>query len=867
MKIKTLLLASTVIAVPATAWAQDEESQEPIEEIVVQGRFIPDEKRATSEISNILDVEAFTRTGDGDVAVALTRLPGLSLGSEGIPFVRGLNERYSSTLLDGSQLPSPDPLRKAVPLDLFPTSIIQSVLVQKTFSPQFPGEFAGGVIDIRSKAIPDEPFFDVGISGEFNTVSSFEDGLSFDGSGAEIFGFPGGFRGIPAPLAANPFLEGLSPEELEVAGESIPLRFSSDLEPNGPNVGVNVSFGDRYDLDGTDVGFTVVVDYDANFANKDGVRNEFTTTNSGINIDGEIAPAFCQSSSDFDSVADACGRRNTEFTVGLNTIATGGIEFDADNSLKFTTILLRQSTKEVLIETGSFRADPGTLSSFTRTDFVENQIWSNQLSGEHILSLFGDSDTFQQAEINWRLSYKRADRDAPLRQETTFDFDENIAGAFELSVGPDGNLTSFGELNDETYELGFDIVQPATIGETPIDIRTGFVYLDRSRDSQFLRFQFDAPAGVNQDLLQFVPEIIFGPANVGPGQFELEEFTDPSDTFLAEFENIQAYLQFDIEVSPGLRLAFGSRYESSDQLTESFTRVSGVPVVINQDINRFLPSATLTYEFVENYQVRLAYSRTLARPDLRELSTANFIDPITGLQTVGNQDLVPTTIDNFDLRVEYYFDSQQSATLGFFYKDLTNPIERSFTLIGNTPLRSFVNADTAEVFGIEGEVETIIPIAEWFGADFGEREFYFKANATYIDSEINIAPDNTSQLTNAVRRLQGQSDFLANIQIGWENFETGEKAGLFFNFQGNRIFDVGIAGVPDVIEDDFYDLRFIYGRDFEVYGNNLSVTFTASNLLNDDFDLTVQDEINGNELQALQFDIGRSFKLGFKYSF
>ena len=869
LSLKSMLLASTVLVLPAQVFAQEDDAQEdegPIEEIQVLGQFIPDEKRSTSEISNVLDSTEFQRTGDGDVAVALTRLPGISLGNDGIPFVRGLNERYSSTLLDGSQIPSPDPLRRAVPLDLFPTAIIENVLVQKTFSPQYPGEFAGGVIDLRSKAVPDEPFFNIGISGEYNTVSTFEDGLSYDGNFGEIFGFPGSFRQLPGILAANPLLEGLSPEQLEVAGESLPLIYSADLEPNGPNVGVSLSFGDRYEFDSFDTGFILVVDYDADFTNKDGVRNEFTVTDSGVNIDGQIAPEFCQTSSDFNSVADTCGRRNTEFTVDLNAILSGGIEFDPDNSIKATSIILRKSVKEVLIETGSFRADPGTLSSFTRLDFVESQIWSNQLSGEHIIGFLGGDN--EPAEINWRLSYKRADRDAPLRNETTFDFDENIAQAFELSTGPDSNLTSFGELDDETYEVGFDIVQPIFVGENAVDIKAGFTYVDRARDSQFLRFQFDAPAGVNQELLARIPEIIFGPANVGPGQFVLEEFTDPSDTFSAEFDNLQAYIQFDVEVSPTLRLAFGTRYESSDQLTSSFTRVSGEPVVVEQNINRFLPSATATWEFTENYQLRLAYSRTLARPDLRELSTANFIDTITGLQTVGNQNLVPTSIDNFDARIEHYFESGESATLGVFYKELSNPIERSFTLIGNTPLRSFVNADSATVFGIEGEIEKDLFFQEWFGWEWlGDRDFFFKANATYIDSEISIDPNNSDQLTNNIRRLQGQSDFLANFQFGFEDFENGEKAGLFFNFTGNRIFDVGLAGVPDVIEDDFYDLRFIYGREFEVGGNILEVTFTASNLLNDDFLLTVEDTQSDAEFTSLQYDIGRSFQLSFKYSF
>ena len=167
--LKKALLASTVLMVPTEAFAQEEQPQDNVEEITVQGRYIPDEKLATSEIANVLDSEAFSRTGDGDVAVALQRVPGISLVGGKYVFVRGLGDRYSSTLLNGSNIPSPEPLRRVVPLDIFPTAMIESVLIQKTFSPEYPGSFGGGVVDMRTKAVPDEFVLEIGISGKYNS--------------------------------------------------------------------------------------------------------------------------------------------------------------------------------------------------------------------------------------------------------------------------------------------------------------------------------------------------------------------------------------------------------------------------------------------------------------------------------------------------------------------------------------------------------------------------------------------------------------------------------------------------------------------------------------------------------------------------
>lgn len=866
-KIISALLSGTMILVPVSAMAQQQDTAGqdaqaqtpagPVEEVVVLGRFIPDEKRSTSEISNILDAEDFQITGDSNVAGALQRVTGLSLVGGRFVYVRGLGERYSSALLDGAQLPSPEPLRRVVPLDIFPTALLEGALVQKTYSPEYPAEFGGGVIALRSKRVPDERFFSFSIEGGFNTASTFDDGLSYDGSDTDFLGFDGGKRNLPALLASNPNLEGLSPEQVEAAGEALPNVWTIDREPNPLNADFSASYGDRFDYTDGSLGILFAVDYGSTFQNQNGLRRTFVSSATGITINDDISEEACASFDEVDNTQ--CGLRSTEWTVDLNAIASGAYEFNNDHSLKFTSILLRKSTREAQIEQGEFAADPGTIRNQSRIEWIERQVWYNQASGEHFL----DISDLEPLQLDWRASYSEAQRDAPLRREFTYIFDD-FDSVFRLSARPDGNITSFGDLDDEVIDLGFDLSQPAYIANRQVDLKAGFAYYDKERVSAFRRFVFDFPPGANLELRTRIPEIIFGPVNIDPLGFVLEERTDASDSFTATLENVQFYGMIDAELSPRLRLAAGARYEDSDQFVATIDRTTNEPVEVRLLGEHLLPAATLTYEIVENMQVRLGFSQTLSRPDLRELSSANFLDPERDRPVRGNPFLAITEIDNFDARFEYYFAAGESFTIGAFYKEFEDPIERTFQVLGQTPLRSFANAQSAELIGIEAEIEKILPLSEWFASDskwINDREFYLKVNGAYIDSEITLDPDVANQATNAERRLQGQSDVLVNAQVGYEETSGRERAALLLNFTGDRISDVGFFGAPDIIEEPPVLLDFVYAREFEMWGGIFELSLEAQNILNDEFVL------RQGGLLAETFEIGTSFQVGVSAAF
>ena len=261
----TLLFVGVLLVFSAKTYAQ-----ENVEELVVQGIYIPDEKRATSEISNLIDEVDFAQTGDSEVTGILQRVTGLSLVSGKYVYVRGLGGRYSYATLDGSLIPSPEPLRRVVPLDLFPTSLLGGVLVQKTYSPKFQGEFGGGLVELRLKAVPDEKFYSVGVSGGFNSETTGKDGLDFAGPDIEALGFPGKSRSIPDIIDSNATLSGFTPAQLEQAGEAIPNIWSVDLQNNYFDGGFNAAYGDRFDYSNSSLGFLAAIDYDSSRQNEFG---------------------------------------------------------------------------------------------------------------------------------------------------------------------------------------------------------------------------------------------------------------------------------------------------------------------------------------------------------------------------------------------------------------------------------------------------------------------------------------------------------------------------------------------------------------------------------------------------------------------
>ncbi len=895
------LMMTTALSAVSVSNAQDFAITE--DQIIVRGVNIPDEKRATSEISSLLTPEKLQRQGDSDIAEALRRVTGLSLSQGKFIVVRGLNERYSNLTLNGSPLPSPEPLRRVAPLDLFPTSVIGTALVQKTYSPEFSGEFGGGLIELRSKGLPDEPFFDVRVGATLDTESTAKDGLTFDGGEWDWAGFGDSTYNVPSFLAgainANPGVALredtgiLQPFEAQAIGAQLTQAETLVVqEADTPvNHNVNVSGGTRWDLDnGMSIGLVGSAGYIRDFQVKVGQQGTAgIDSNTGEAVQG--VSAF-----DFESLTE---------TVRTNGLLSLGVEFNDNHELNLTGIVLRKSTKEARerlgVETPSFENGQ---SLFSNLEFFENQVWSGQANSEHIFPTLSD------LTVRLRGSYSEAYREAPYETEFLYVNDGNVGNvngvpvAFRSAIGlgagasGTGFETRFSQIDDTTYNGGIDLELPFFVGDVDITLKAGYAYNNVERDYIIRRFQFANDTGL-QDIDPFFfqrIDFLLSDPNMGPGGLIFQEAPDQFQpgAYNGQLETHGAYFGTDVQLTDYLRAAVGVRYESGEQFVDNFN-IAGIAEPIpndptpesNIDEDYFLPAVTLTWNPLDDIQVRAGFSQTITRPQFQELGDALFTDTDRDLQTVGNPFLVNTETTNYDVRFEYYFGREQYITIGGFYKDIENPIEEALTFTTVDDINvSYLNAPSADLYGFEFEYEQRFELANFLKlGSFGEtKDLVVAANYTWSDSEvsadgevqINVANSPNPPLQPASnffadgRRLQGQSEHIVNVQMGWEDFEANSKMFLLLNWASERIRQVGILSggsqVPDTVERLPVTVDLVYSRRFEKWGGDWEISGKVGNILNDRYEATA-DGTNGSSIAIDVYDLGTTVSLSLQRSF
>jgi TonB-dependent receptor len=885
------LLASAGIAAAQEDVASGQAADDIEDQIVVRGVFVPDEKQQTAEISSVLDAEDFARAGDSDVAAAIRRVAGISVVDGKFPVARGLNERYSSATVNGVPLPSPEPLRRAIPLDIIPTKILAGSLAQKTYSPEFSGEFGGAAIDLRTASIPTDNFFELSASVGIDTVTSLRDGLFYEGSDTDRFGFDDGLRDLPS-LANQEILtdslgagNALSPEaaaEFENS-DTLVIVNDNDVPVNG---GASATFG-RVFVDNADlrVGNVSYVGFSRDFTNREGIQDRSFIQAGVFNTENE------QDRLDYLET-----RQDTQF----NALTSTGFEFGGDHQVNATAFILRSTLKRARtgfgsdqnefggdsIEEDRFAQDAPLREEFT--EFVERQVWQAQLAGEHLFANLGD------LEAEWRVAYGQADRNSPyerntLRQrrmlsdvipETPASDDREI---FAYLPNIAANSIRFSELEDENFYSGVDFTLPYSIGNIVGEIRAGGAYADNTRDTLLRVFRINPGPALGSDGLG--PLAALRTDALYQDEIFLNQFLQIQsatnfllpDTTEASLETAAGYIMTDVELNEYLRFSIGGRFEDSTQETATFLSPNGSPtadetVVLEEDF--FLPAATITWNPLGNLQLRAGASKTITRPQFRELAGTEFLDPNLDIPLLGNPFLVNSEILNVDARAEWYFRRGEFLTVGGFYKDIDNPIERVFTQ-RESGVSTFVNSPSATVYGAEVEFEKRFDLID-SGIDWlRNQEVVFVANYTYTDSEVDVdgevilpqfssgtvvplVRDASIQLV-ADHSLEGQSDHLFNLQLGLEDTETDQTINLLLNYASERTLLLGQAqqeGSDRVLEDPPLLLDVVYSKGFEFRGGAYGVAVKAQNLLGEEFNAFRRD-LNGRELPFTAFDRGR----------
>ncbi|MCH2458233.1 MAG: TonB-dependent receptor [Henriciella sp.] len=867
-----LLMLSTAfcaLAVP-TAAAQEADADAPVEveaqededraldTVVVRGEFIPAPQRSTSQVASFLSAEDLSRQGDSNAALALTRLSGLSVVDDRFAYVRGLGGRYSSALLNGSPLPSPEPLRRTVPLDLFPSEVLEGAAVQKTYSVSYPGEFGGGVIDLKTVRMPRESYANVEIGAGLNTETSLSEGIFYRGSDTDWTGFDDGLRDLPGPISklisTGTPLSSLSDAEIELAGESLvnsPLTVIQNGEL-GPDFNASIDGGWSGNFGDFDVGAVGVVGYDQSWETQEATRQFVQSGTIGTELE------------------------STETTIDLTTNALGSATIGWDlHEVQATAFYVHSTTKEAQIDTGRDFNAPGSTGEVydESTGWFERELAFFQLRGLHE---FGDF------AFNWRGSVAESSRDAPYERSLRRLVDDQ--GQVRYSVANSYNVR-FSELTDENGSFGGDLSYTLPIGPYRDAVfKAGYDYSKTEREYAFQTFRFAGGNSIPLDVQLARPDFLFSPDNISPSRFELVESTSTNDSYRADLEVAAGFLEADVELLDYVRTTIGLRYEEGEENVETFDRFGNVGTGNATIINEYwLPSATLTWNFADDLQLRLGYSETVARPQFRELALSSYFDPETERTYRGNNQLLDSELTNYDARLEYYLGRDEFITVAGFFKEIENPIEEvqfsTSTFVFET---TFINSPKAELFGGEFEYRRTFDSPVFTDVDwFAERDWLFSLNYTYTSSEIQA--ESGTQIFDPITRslrdassfgidgseLQGTPENILNMQFGWQS--DVDQFTLLLNWVDERILQRGIdsatAELPDIIEDPGIQLDAVYNRDFVIGDQDFTLGLRARNILGEANEEYQFSEGGLGRTEFNTYDRGTSFSATLKMRF
>ena len=859
--------SGTQAARPAELEAQEAQEAPDVsvpggdEDIVVRGRAFVEPAQTSSQVLSVLSSADIARTGEGDIAGALGRVTGLSVVGNGFVYVRGLGDRYSLALLNGSPLPSPEPLKRVVPLDLFPTNIIASSLVQKSYSVNFPGEFGGGVINLTTKSIPDEDFFEIGAGVGYDTYTTGQLGYTYFGSDSDWTGFDNGQRDRPPALeayrASGARISQGNVDTQTLASQLVNARQDVVFRNNEIPVNWSASLagGHRFEIGDVDVGVI------ANFAYSNKWRTRQTTQQTPATQD------LSQLLTDFDRVI-------TDNRVVVDALVGYGVEWE-ENKVRWANVYIRDTLKQARLGLGTREQTfPGGSFLTQDTAWYERQLVSSQIVGE--------LKPLENVTVDIRAGYANSQREAPF--ESSFEyFRSNRAndpfGQFfvnNLNNGNPGNAqVTFSDLNEDLWSGGVDLGYRLN---DDIRFTVGYAFSDTKRRTERRDFLIFAPGGVPQSVGLLRPDLLIS-GNIirGNNITVIEDESNP--VFDATLTNHAGYAQATVQVTPEVNINAGVRYEQAKQTVRP-VQVYATPVAsqaqTNLDRDYFLPAATLTYQIREDLQFRLNASKTIARPQFRELIFQPYFDPESNRLFRGNPLLVDSQLTNYEGRLEWYFAREQRLSAAGFFKKIRNPIETFASVNENGVVSSFANAPSAILWGGEFELQKYFNLDNSASPFFQKRRIVLIGNYTYTQSELRVGANDAAAVFNqAANRatdyfrdgapLTGQSDHIVNFQIGLEDRDALSQQTILFSWASNRVTNRGASGQPDIVERPGVQLDFVARQGITLAGVPSEMKLEIRNLTGTQYR---EFQRNGeNVVFYNRYDQGRVFSLGWSFTF
>ena len=832
------------------------ESTKTFNDIVIRGEvkkesanaLLIQQKNATT-ISDGVSIETIRKTPDRNTSDVLKRVSGATIQDNKYAIIRGLPDRYNAAFVNGSPLPSSEPDRKAFAFDIFPANLLDNIVIVKSATPDLSGEFAGGLILIKTKDIPDQTFYNLSFGTSVNSITTFNKFNTNVNSSTDFLGIDDGTRKLPGSFPDNKTMQSLqnniqTPDDLKkLVAVAKPFNNNFKINENAsmrPAYSFQFSMGHLKKLKTSELGSVFSMSMQNTPTTQQVTRKDYDAAN------------------------------NTEFSYvdEQNTINTlNGFLWNIslknkNNKISFKNLLNINSNDQTTIRTGQDLALAYDRKFYFML-YTQNVLNSHQIGGEHFVKRY-------QSKINWTLGYSGLNRETPdfrrvRYQKITGDETSIYQVPLQSNAQADVAGRFFSTQIDKTFNAGVDISRPLNIKKFKNEIKFGGYAQHRNRDfnARQLGYAYSPSKTLNLDNSPI--DQIFSNENISSDGYIMKELTSASDAYTASSNLFAGYLRFDSKITNKLKAVWGARLESYNQKINTVKVGSDDPFVIDTTVVDILPSVNLIYTLTTKSNLRASYSQTVSRPEFRELAAFSFYDFNDNMLVQGKADLKRTKINNYDLRYEFYPTPAQIVSSSVFYKTFENPIEKSLFSVGPNSME-YSNVPTAFCYGIELDYKLN------FGQLFAVKNAFleglnFVGNIAYIKSEVDVSK--VVATPEKVRPLQGQSPYIINGSLQYTNTKKEYGVSVSFNRIGERIVNVGYKDYSSYWENPRSVIDLQINKTFY---KKLDVRFGIRDLLAQNIVFYQNSDSNTSyestkDKEIWNFKVGSSYSVNLSYKF
>lgn len=811
------------------------------------------EIRRSFQVVSGLSAEQISLSMDRDASQVVRRIPGITITENNFVQIRGLSPRYNPVMLHNAFAPSVEADIKSFAFNILPSSQLDRMLVYKSPSADISGEFAGGLVKIFTKSIPDENLITLDYSTQYRAGTTFRDFRNQERSSTHWTGFNNGYLDLPENFPASLRDRTLPREQLVQAGRSLPNVWEPEDRTAGMDQRVSLTGAFKFNLGSNwKVGNITAINYSNSYGTFDVQRADYN----------QYDPV-----ADINSVVFSYNDKQYNQSIRTGILHNWAFKYKDKHTIELKNLFNQNSISQYVDRYGNnLEAQQFADLAFGSYDQVYRGIYSGQLLGNH-------NFMNETLKVDWMVGYNKANRDQPDYKRYRRDVDPET-GDGTLYIPPGQAVSDFlGRFYSEMEEDGLS----ASLGLSKIikfrglpnfapEVKGGFFYEQKNREFRARNIGYVRPViGFDQSLTQLQVWELFRPENINfENGIRIDEQSNPSDSYTADNRLLAYYGMVNIPFTSKLNGLFGVRVEDNVQNLNSAT-FTNEPVNVSYPIRRVLPSANVSYNITNKSLLRLAYGETLNRPEFRELAPFGFYDFNTNFTNRGNPDLLTPRIHNLDFRFETYPSLSETISFALFYKYFENPIETVFIPgAGSLGAKAFTfgNAESAVSYGAEVEMKK--SFYQLTQSSFVDK-LSVVLNAAVIRSEIELGSLAVGQSAN--RPLQGQAPYIINSSLLYSDEKSGWQVNLLYNVVGRNIIFVGFDEYPDIylMPRNVLDITVIKQLNERTKLKlGISDIINQENLfLQDGNEDGVFDRKNDNLIQ--RFKPGSVYSIGFSY--